>query len=191
MTNVCTTTVGSGAKNSIPVWAKLNGMVRGLHETRNSLERSVYQVHGEYAHLRDLPMIEFPVPNAVDLDKAKLDAITALAMNIARQPEGFGDLPTTRWAALKVSASSIGIADQVRLDADKALKIVHHTRLGLEEQANHLGVVPPADLKAADHLQQLILHLCEKPIVLQHWLKPRALPEFRARRPRSNANNKL
>ena len=159
--------------------AKLNGMVRGLHETRNPLGQSVYQVHGEYAHLRDLPMIEFPVPNAVDLDEAKLDAITALATSIARQPEGFRDLLTTRWAALKVSASAIGIADQVRLDANKALKIVQRTRQGLEAQANHLGVVPPADLEAAGRLHKLTLHLREKPLVLQHWLKRRALPEFR------------
>ena len=35
--------------------SKLNDVVRALHETRRPLGRSVYQVHGEYALLRDLP----------------------------------------------------------------------------------------------------------------------------------------
>ncbi len=159
--------------------AKLNDVVRSLHETRHPLERSIYQVHGEYAHLRDLPTIEFPVPDAASLDEARLTAITSLATSIARQPEGFRDLPTTKWAALKLSASSISIAEQVRRDADEALGIVRRTMQGLDEQSNRLGVLPPADLGTAGRLHTLALHLCKRPVVRPHWLERRALPEFR------------
>ena len=159
--------------------AALNDVVRSLHKTRRPLGRSIYQIHGEYAQVRDLPVIEFPVRDAANLEATELEEIISLSESIARQSEQFRDLRSPIWAPLKAEASSISIADQIRLDAKNALEIVQRIKQELKAQADCLGVRAPANIETAARLYNLARHLCQKPVVLPRWLERRAIPAFR------------
>ena len=148
----------------------LNDVVRGLHETREPLGRSVYQVHGAYASVRNLPDVEFPVPGIVSITEPQIREISSLADRIARRPQEFRDLATSKWKSLKVQGSSVGLADRLRRDADTALRVVQRAENLLREQAEFLCVPEPEDIVGASNLRALACHLGKKPLTFQHWL---------------------
>ena len=148
----------------------LNEVVRSLHETRQPLGRSVYQINGQYASVRDLPDVEFPVPGEGKLDESQLREISALAERIARRPEEFRDLTTSKWKSLKVHDSTVGLADRLRRDADTAFRAVQRAETLLREKADLLGVPAPEDSGDASKLGALARHLGTTPLTSQHWL---------------------
>lgn len=156
----------------------LNEVVRALHEPRPSLERSVFQIHGEYAQLRDLPDVQFRVTDAESVGDSQLRAIGALTERIARRPDEFKELTTSKWRFLKTRSSSVGLADRLRRDAVEAERIVNKASTQLREQAELLGVRAPATLEEASNLGALARHLDSKPMVLRHWLSKETLTKL-------------
>ncbi len=157
----------------------LNVVVRGLHETREPLGRSVYDIHGEYASVRDLPDVEFPVPSAVSITEPQIREVTSLADRIARRDQEFRDLATTKWKPLKVQGGSVGLADQLRRDADTALRVVERAERLLSNQAGLLCVPAPEDMAGASSLRALACHLENRPRTLPHWLQRDVLKALR------------
>ena len=157
----------------------LNNVVRALHEIRRPLGRSVYQVQGEYALLRDLPDVEFEVAEVLEPDGARLEEIVDLAQRVERRPREFHELDTSKWRALRVNPSGIGLADQLRRDADAALAAVERATRGLREEAVVLGVRMPDGLMAASRMGELASHIGQRPLVLPRWLQRQTLAKLR------------
>ena len=118
---------------------RLNDVIRALHAIRRPLGRSVYQVHGEYALLRDLPDVEFEIAEVLDIDGARFEEIVEFAQRIERRPQEFQEFGTSKWRALRVHAASIGLADQIRRDMDVSLTAVKCATRGLREEADVLS----------------------------------------------------
>ena len=156
----------------------LNEVVRALHELRQPLERSVYQVHGEYAQLRDLPDVEFQVPGVASFGESHFRGVSSLTDRIARRPAEFRDLSSSKWRHLKTRSSSVGLADRLRRDANTVGRVVGRAEALLSEQADLLGAPTPAKLEEADSLCALARHLNPKPIVLRHWLRKETLAKL-------------
>ena len=157
----------------------LNEVARALHEPRPQLERSVFQVHGEYAQLRDLPDVEFQVTDVESVGESQLRATGALTERIARRPEEFKELATSKWRPLKTRSSSVGLADQLRRDVVEVERVVDRTVAQLREQAELFGVRVPARLEEASSLSALARHLDSKPMVPRRWLSKETLTKLR------------
>ena len=157
----------------------LNEVARALHEPRPPMERSVFQVHGEYTQLRDLPDVEFQVTGVESVGESQLRAIGALTERIARRPNEFKDLTTSRWRPLKTRTSSVGLADRLRRDATGVERVVNNASAQLRERAELLGVRAPATLEEASSLSALARHLDSKPMVLRRWLSKETLTKLR------------
>ena len=157
----------------------LNEVARALHESRPSLDRSVFQVHGEYAQLRDLPDVEFQVTDSASFGESQLRAIDALTERVARRPDEFKELTTSKWRFLKTRSSSVGLADRLRRDAIGAERVANNASIQLREQAELLGVRVPGTLEEASSLSALARHLDSKPMVLRHWLSRETLTKLR------------
>ena len=158
---------------------ELNDVVRALHETRRPLGRSVYQIHGEYAQLRDLPDVEFQAPAPAAIDAAFLKNIDSLAERIARRPDEFRNLETSKWKLLKASSSSVRLADRLRQDMSTVRRVVNRAESLLHEKADLLGAPVPANMEQASTLDALARHLDQKPVVLRHWLNKETLVKLR------------
>ena len=65
--------------------------------------RSVYQVHGEYALLRDLPDVEFEIAEVLDIDGARFEEIVEFAQRIERRPQEFQEFGDVQVARFKSS----------------------------------------------------------------------------------------
>ncbi len=157
----------------------LNDVVRALHKERQPLRRSIYQVQGLYAQVRHLPDVDIPFGDAPSLDESRLREIGSLTERIARRPDQFRDLAATKWRALSVRVDSVGLADQIRRDANSARRAGERAQVFLGEQAELLGVAKPAGLMEASGFPALARHLDQKPLVFEHWLHRGALARLR------------
>ncbi|MYB76612.1 MAG: DUF4011 domain-containing protein, partial [Chloroflexi bacterium] len=157
----------------------LNEVVRGLHESRQPLGRSVYEIHGEYAQLRDLPDVEFRVPDVATIDDTHLRGVRSVVDRIARRPDEFRELEASKWNLLKPLTSSVGLADRIKQDANTVRGALGRTKALLKEQAALVGTRTPAHLDEASNLRAIARHLSEKPPVLRHWLSRDTLAKLR------------
>ncbi len=157
----------------------LNKVVRALHEPRQPLGRSVYEIHGEYAQLRDLPDVEFRVPDAAAIDEPHLREVRSVVDRIARRPDEFREVEWSKWNLLKPLTSSLGLADRVKRDANTVREALDRTEASLKEQAALIGSGTPADLDEASNLRTIARHLSQKPPVLRHWLSKDTLAKLR------------
>lgn len=157
----------------------LNEVVRALHEPRQPLGRSVYEIHGEYAQLRDLPDVEFRVPGVAAIDEPHLRATGSVVDRIARRPDEFRELRSSKWSFLKLRTGSVGLADRIKRDANTVRGALGRTEASLKEQAALLGTRTPANLDEASDLHAIASHLAQKPPVLRHWLCKDTLTKLR------------
>ena len=157
----------------------LNEVVRALHEPRQPLGRSVYEIHGEYAQLRDLPDVEFRVPGVAAIDEPHVREVGSVVDRIARRPDEFRELGSSKWNLLKASTSSIGLADRIKRDVTTVRGALGRAEALLHEQAALVGTRSPANLDEASNLCALARHLGQKPSVLRHWLSKEILAKLR------------
>ena len=157
----------------------LNEVVRALHEPRQPLGRSVYEIHGEYAQLRDLPDVEFRVPDVAAIDEPHLKATGSVVDRIARRPDEFRELESSKWSFLELRTGSIGLADRIRRDANAVRGALGRTEALLKEQAALVGTRTPVNLDEASRLRAIASHLGQKPPVLRHWLSKDTLTKLR------------
>ena len=113
------------------------------------------------------------------IDASCLEEIIELTERVERRPQEFRELETSKWLALRVNVASVGLADELRRDAEAALAAVERARRGLWEQAEVLGTRKPNDLEAASRMSELAAHLGQRPLALSRWLQKRTLARLR------------
>lgn len=151
--------------------SKLNEVVRALHEMREPLGLSLYQIYGKYGQVFDLPNIEFNVPSLNTLNMEQYRDLESIVERIALQSDEFRRLDTPEWRALKIETSSIGIADEIRSETSGALRAVTHLQEEVHQIAGILEVSVPSDLPKLVHLLDLIYHLENRPNLITNCLQ--------------------
>lgn len=158
---------------------QLNDLVRALHTRRQPLGRSVFQVHGRAAQLRELPDVDFFISNPGALDSVALNQVVMLAARLVPYGVQFGEHTTSRWRPLRVSLSPVGLDDLVLRDAGSVHRAVGALDPLAGELAAWLGVRSPASPVAADRLTPMLETLATAPGVSSAWLDSNALTRLR------------
>lgn len=158
----------------------LNRVVRLLHERREPLGVSVYQVQGRFAPLQELPRCDdIDVPNAAELDRDWLRETIRLAERIARRPSEFRAHDTSRWLPLRTPQNSLQLADLIREDMAVVQSAVAALREAAAPQTDWLG---RREIESASDLFrtiQLLELLGRAPAVPGAWLERGAVARLR------------
>ena len=101
---------------------RLNRIVRLLHKRREPLGRSVYQVQGGFAQLRNLPRFgELEVPPLNRLTNEWFSAAADAARRIALRPREFTCHDSSRWRPLRTPQQTLALPDLIRDDMNTVL----------------------------------------------------------------------
>lgn len=147
----------------------LNQYSRALHQPRSL--GTLFQVHGLYAHVASAPQVEWGSIAADAVTKELLEHVEAAAARIARRPSEFRDHDTSVWRALRSTAPSVLIADQIRSTLRTLQAAINAAQSELRPIAAWLDVPIPYGLDDAEDLEQLALQLAGAPqAVLASWL---------------------
>lgn len=158
----------------------LNRVVRLLHERREPLGLSVYQVQGRFAPLQDLPRCEdIDVPSTAKLDRDWLRETIRLAERIARRPSEFRAHDTSRWLPLRTPQSSLQLAELIGEDMAVVQSAVAALREAAAGHADWLGLPKIESADDTARMIQLLELLGRAPTVPGSWLERGAVARLR------------
>ena len=159
---------------------RLNRVVRRLHQRRQPLGLSVYEVQGRFAGLRHLPRFEaLKAPSVGDLGQEWIRQAEADAGRIARRPAEFLSHDASPWMPLRTPQRSLQLADLIRHDMADVLQAVEDFRAAAQPHAEWLGVRAIGSAEDARAVARLFELLAEAPAVPGAWLEPGAVPRLR------------
>jgi Protein of unknown function (DUF4011)/AAA domain len=160
---------------------RLNTVARALHEKRHPLGLSVFEVHGRFARVRSLRRVDFPLRPVDGLTSGDLDRIQEATARIARRKAEFEAHRTSPWRSLRRTASSMELADELRLAASTMRDAVAElqSRGALESEA--LGWRPPGNPKEVETVAAIAGHMAHCPGIPESWLSLDALGRLERR----------
>ena len=159
---------------------RLNRIVRRLHEGRQPLGLSVYEVQGRFAALRHLPRFEgLRAPSVADMDQDWIRQAEADAGRIARRPTEFLGHESSPWMPLRVPQRSLQLADLIKSDMADALLAIEEFRVAAQPHTEWLGVRAVGSAEDAHSVARLLSLLAEAPPVPGAWLERDAVPRLR------------
>ena len=148
---------------------RLNTVVRALHEKRSPLGLSVFEVHGQFAQVRSMKRVEFPLRRVEDLSANALTKVREATARIARRKAEFEAHQTSPWRALRLTNSSMELADELRRMAAMMREAVSELRTkGVECEA--LGLPLPGSSKDVESAGKIAGHMASCPGVPEIWL---------------------
>ncbi|MEX2159914.1 MAG: DUF3320 domain-containing protein [Dehalococcoidia bacterium] len=158
---------------------RLNSLVRALHERRSPLNKSVYQLQGEFAELQDIPDVQFVIPSDVADEEAAAEVL-AVSEKIARRPREFEDHTTSRWIPLKDTVPSLGLSDLIRHDMDTLLDAVSALGAEMERSSSWLGLEFALSAKEGERMIGILDQLSQAHSVPSEWLRRASLAKLQA-----------
>ena len=158
----------------------LNRVVRLLHERREPLGKSIYEVQGLFAQVHHLPRLEATqTPPTSDLTADWIRDVERAIERIARRPQEFRFHHSSRWIPLRTAQPSLQLADLIRGDMSSVQAAVDALRSEANALSDWLGVptIESADdVRAMGDLVQL---LEQAPAVPRMWLNYDAVSRLR------------
>lgn len=150
---------------------QLNRVVRALHQVREPLERTVFQIHGHFALLRDVPHVDFPVRDVATMAQERLASILETANRVALRQREFKEHWSSHWRILKEGTPSLELANIIRRDMQVLAAAVTTVRAAVPELADALGIRVPLTIEEVVQLGEVARHLAKAPGVPASWLK--------------------
>ncbi len=150
---------------------RLNAVVRALHQIREPLGYSIFQVHGRYASIRDVPHVSFKVKNIEKLSQKKLNAILEVANRVRLRHREFREYWTSHWRILKSGTPSLELANKIRNDMQRlasAVDVIQNTTLSLTKS---LGLSTPETLDEFTKVKNIVQHFTKATGIPQKWLQ--------------------
>lgn len=178
---------------------ELNEVVRALHKERSPFDQTVFQVHGRFASLREVPHVGFDVADVETLEQNRLASILAAARRVAIRQREFREHSTSRWHALRNETASLRLSDSIRSDMHALASGADEIRSSLTAAAVALGVPGVSKLGQAATLEAIARHLSSAPSIPLAWLedttrsllKDRALVEMDLQTTRATLLNEV
>jgi very-short-patch-repair endonuclease len=149
---------------------RLNSVSRALHERRDPLGLSVFEVHGRFARVRELDRVDFSVSEVESLDRDRLDRILETTAKVARRGDEFRTFDTSPWRALRDTTWRMELPDDLRSLSNEALGAYRRCNDGLAGIATALGVSTPLYASGSKSLTSIAEHLANAPGVPRAWL---------------------
>ena len=158
----------------------LNRVVRLLHERREPLGKSIYEVQGLFAQVRHLPRLEAAQPPPTsELTADWIREAERVTERIARRPEEFRCHYSSRWIPLRTAQPSLQLADLVRGDMSEVQTAIGALRSEASALSNWLGVPTVESADDARAMVDLLQLLEQAPAVPRMWLDYDAVARLR------------
>lgn len=154
---------------------RLNAVARALHEIRNPLGLSVYQVHGRFARVRSLPRVDFPLGPIDRLTAMALLEIQEATARIARRGAEFEAHRMSPWRALRHTRTHMELADELRQKAGAMSAALSGLRSKADAACKRLGLPLPARAGEVEGAGRIAAHMTGCPGVPEAWLNRDAL----------------
>ena len=159
---------------------RLNRIVRLLHERREPLGKSVYEVQGLFAQQRHLPRVEaFDPPPASQLTSDWIRDVERVTERIARRPEEFRSHDSSRWMPLRTAQPSLQLADLIRGDMSTVQSAIDTLRIEAGSCSKWLGVSAIGSEGDARGIVRLLRLLAQAPTVPGAWLSQNTVTRLR------------
>ena len=146
---------------------ELNRVVRALHEVREPLRRTAFQVQGRFASIRGEPHVPFEVRDIETLDQARLAGILEVADRVRLRRREFKEHLTSHWRVLKSGTPSLELADKIRRDMQVLTAAAEGPQSAAPRLGEALGLAPPETQNEIAHLEDVARHLAKAPGVPQ------------------------
>ena len=153
---------------------RLNRIVRALHERRESLGTTVFQMHARFADLMQAPNARFNVPRTRSMSSDDLAEIRSASQAIAGYSREFSEHYTSHWRVLKLTSPSLELANVIRDNMNSLASATRQIRDDVASIANDLGLSPPRNCEEAVKVGEVATHLSAAPGVLGKWIVPAA-----------------
>ena len=159
---------------------RLNRTVRLLHERRQPLGKSVYEVQGLFAQERHLPLFEAIEPPSIpQLTLDWIRDVERITERIARRPEEFRNHDSSRWMALRTTQPSLQLSDLIRGDMSTVQSAIDTLRVEAGSCSKWLGVPSIVSEGDAEGIVLLLRLLAQAPTVPGTWLSQDAVVRLR------------
>ncbi len=158
----------------------LNRVVRLLHERREPLGKSIYEVQGLFAQVHHLPRLEATLtPPSSELTADWIRDAERVTERIARRPEEFRFHHSSRWIPLRTAQPSLQLADLIRGDMSAVQTAIGAFRSEVTALSDWLGVPTSESADDAQVLWDLLQLLRKAPTVPRMWLDYDAVARLR------------
>ena len=158
----------------------LNRVVRLLHERREPLGKSIYEVQGLFAQVRDLPRLEAAQPPPTsELSADWIREAERVTERIERRPEEFRCHYSSRWIPLRTTQPSLQLADLIRGDMGEVQIAIDALRSEASALSKWLGVPKIESVDDARAMVDLLQVLGQAPTVPRKWLSYDAVARLR------------
>ena len=159
---------------------RLNRIVRLLHERREPLGKSIYEVQGLFAQHHHLPRFEaFDPPPTSQLTFDWIRDVERVTERIARRPEEFRSHDSSRWIPLRTAQPSLQLADLIRGDMSTVQSAIDTLRAKAGSYSKWLGVSAIGSEGDAQGIVRLLRLLAQAPTVPGAWLSHHAVTRLR------------
>ncbi|MCY4371013.1 MAG: DUF4011 domain-containing protein [bacterium] len=158
----------------------LNGIVRLLHRRREPLGKSVYQVQGRFAQLRDLPRFdELEVPHVSRLTNEWLSEAADTARRIELRPREFACHTSSRWRPLRAPQQTLSLPDLIRDDLNTVLSAIDRLKGSVTTHSRWLGLPSVESTDQARRIVRTLRLLADTPGIPTTWLRPKIVAQLR------------
>lgn len=148
----------------------LNELVRALHLVRLPLGRSVFQMNGSLAALRNAPDVNFSVPQPRSLTDPQYRDFIELATRVAQRAPEFHAHFTSRWRPLRDTVSKVRLPDDIRSHMRMIRAALPPVRQCSSASSDVTGLPPAQTLAQLTALAPVFNQLAVAPGVPKHWL---------------------
>ena len=149
---------------------QLNRLVRTLHQIRQPLGRTAFQVHGRFATIRGVPHVPIEVKDIEALDQDHLHEILDAANRIRLRTREFREHWTSHWHILKTGSPSLELANMIRQDMQSFTAAIDKVQSVAPGLAVDLGLSNSSTLNDVGNLQAVALQLATAPGIPLGWM---------------------
>ena len=158
---------------------QLNQVVRSLHQIRQPLGRTPFQMQGRFAALGNVPHVPFTVAPVQDLSAERLRTILARAERVKLRPREFREHWTSHWRALKTRTPSLALQDKIRSDMGELSAGVAAGQAAAIRLADALGQTAPETPEGLAWLTTIAGHFAKAPGIPRNWVQGGVVSDLR------------
>lgn len=154
---------------------ELNAYVRSLHNRNTPLGRSAYQIHGELARLKDVPIIPFEIPNVAGLTPQRQVELSDVVRQLARVGEALLSGTSHPWQGCILKSYGPAVQANIAAHLDRLASAAKSATTAQSLLRMQWGLPEASSLVEAEWLHDLLILLDTKAEIPPQWLQTDSL----------------
>jgi len=149
---------------------QLNKIVRIIHQIREPLGKTVFQIHGRFAAIRDVPDAPLKIRDIENLNLSRLSSILEAANRLCLKPREFREHYTSHWKCIKEGIPTLELANKIRHDM-KELESAILLAKSAKDNSELLGIHFLNNIESIAILEKISRLMITCPGIPASWLK--------------------